>query len=392
MRTVGVITVARSDAGIYLPVLRALRQSDRLALRLCVTGMHLSPEFGETWRELDEAGFAIDERIETLLSSDTAEGVAKSMGVGLISFGQLFGRWRPDLLLVLGDRFEMFAAAAAAMPFTIPLAHLHGGEVTEGAIDEAMRHAITKMSHLHFVSTTAYRDRVVQLGEEPWRVTVTGAPSLDTLRTHQPWPRERLEALIGLSLERPTLLATLHPVTLDYENTERDTAELLAALEQLEVQVVFTYPNADTQGRRIMAALEAFTARHDWATAVVNFGQEGYFSMLRHAAAMVGNSSSGVIESASFAIPVVNIGDRQRGRIRAANVIDVGYDRQAIAEALRRALSPAFRARLVGLTNPYGDGTAASKIVDVLADVTIDRRLIMKRFHDLPVPDARPAD
>jgi len=392
VRTVGVITVARSDAGIYLPVLRALRQSDRLALRLCVTGMHLSPEFGETWRELDEAGFAIDERIETLLSSDTAEGVAKSMGVGLISFGQLFGRWRPDLLLVLGDRFEMFAAAAAAMPFTIPLAHLHGGEVTEGAIDEAMRHAITKMSHLHFVSTTAYRDRVVQLGEEPWRVTVTGAPSLDTLRTHQPWPRERLEALIGLSLERPTLLATLHPVTLDYENTERDTAELLAALEQLEVQVVFTYPNADTQGRRIMAALEAFTARHDWATAVVNFGQEGYFSMLRHAAAMVGNSSSGVIESASFAIPVVNIGDRQRGRIRAANVIDVGYDRQAIAEALRRALSPAFRARLVGLTNPYGDGTAASKIVDVLADVTIDRRLIMKRFHDLPVPDARPAD
>ena len=385
MRTSGVVTVARSDFGIYLPVLQAIKNSLDLELKLCVAGMHLSPEFGDTWRDIEAAGFYIDERIEFTTSSDTAEGVSKSMGLGMISFGQLFGRWRPDFLMVLGDRFEMLSAAAAALPFAIPLAHVHGGECTEGAIDEAIRHAITKMSHLHFVTAQPHYDRVVQLGEEPWRVTLSGAPSLDSLSQVEPWSREQLEERTGLSLTDPTLLVTLHPVTLEYEQTGMHVAELLAALEVLRLQVVFTYPNADTEGRRIIAAIESFTREHNWAKAVVNFGQAGYFGMMAHAAAMVGNSSSGIIESGSFELPVVNIGTRQRGRVRGVNVVDVDYDRHSIADAVRDVLAPDFRLKLCGMRNLYGDGTAAEKIVDVLAETSIDQPLIMKRFHNVPI-------
>lgn len=388
MRTIGVVTVARSDSGVYLPVLSAIQRSADLELKLIVAGMHLAPEFGETWRDLEAAGFPIAERIECTTSSDTAEGVAKSMGLGMISFGQLFGRWRPDVLMVLGDRFEMLAAAAAALPFAMPVAHLHGGETSEGAIDEAIRHAITKMSHLHFVATRDYYDRVVQLGEEPWRVALTGAPGLDGIRQIEPLSRQDLERKIGMSLDAPTLLVTLHPVTLEPADTDRHVTELLGALEDLAMQVVFTYPNADAGGRFIIAAIEAFVARNSWARAVVNFGQAGYFAMLRHAAAMVGNSSSGIIESPSFELPVVNVGNRQRGRVRSFNVVDVDYERKAIADAVRRALTPDFRRQLAGMKNPYGDGTAADKIVSILAKTPLDQRLIMKHFHDLPVAGA----
>ncbi len=383
MKKIGVVTVARSDSGIYLPVMRAIQASSELQLQLIVAATHLSPEFGNTYRDIEERGFHIDERIEMTMSSDSPEGVAKSTGLGIISFAQMYSRARPDVLMILGDRFEMLAATTAALPFAIPVAHLHGGELSEGAIDDAMRHAITKMSHLHFATTEAYKNRVIQLGEEPWRVTHCGAPGLDNVHTIEPWSKAELEERLQLDLGQPTLLVTLHPVTLEYQDTEHHVATLLAALEEVGMQVVFTYPNSDTHGRTIIDAIETFVDKHTWARAVVNFGPNGYFGMLRHCAAMVGNSSSGIIESATFELPVVNIGNRQRGRIHSFNVVDVEYDRVTLVNAIRKVARDDFRATLRGMKNPYGDGHAAAKIVQVLERTEINNRLLLKRFHNI---------
>lgn len=381
MRTIGVVTVARSDYGIYLPVLRRIQQDPDLRLRLIVGGMHLSPEFGLTARAIEADGFNIDDRVEMLLSSDTPEGIAKSVGLGTIGFAQAFGRGRPDFLLVLGDRFEMLSAATAALPFRIPVAHIHGGESTEGIIDEAIRHAITKMSHLHFASTQTYAERITQMGEEPWRVVVSGAPSLDNLNQIRMMSPEELEGRFGLKLANPPLLVTYHPVTLEYEQTETQVQALFRALESVNLDVVFTYPNADTMGRRIIEMIEDFSKRYRQAQVVANLSAKGYLSLMGCALAMVGNSSSGIVEAASFRLPVVNIGNRQRGRLHADNVIDVGYDWREIAEGIRVATSPAFRKLLEGLKNPYGDGRAAERIVEKLKEVPLDDSLIMKRFH-----------
>ena len=321
-----------------------------------------------------------------LLSSDTPEGIAKSMGLGTIGFAQAYARFRPDILVVLGDRFEMHAAALAALPSKIPVAHIHGGEITQGAIDDALRHSITKLGHLHFVSTQEYARRVIQMGEEPWRVTVSGAPSLDNLRVIRFLTREELAAGFGLYLEdTPFLLVTFHPVTLEYEQTEWQITELLAALEACSLPVVFTMPNADTSGRTIARMIEEFAATHSSAQAIDNLGTQGYFSMMALAAAMVGNSSSGIVEAASFELPVVNVGSRQRGRVRGANGIDVGYKRASILEGLKKVLDPVFRAKLRGIRNPYDSGGASEKIVEVLKQVQLDDRLVMKRFYDLQV-------
>jgi UDP-hydrolysing UDP-N-acetyl-D-glucosamine 2-epimerase len=382
-KTIGVVSVARSDSGIYLPVLKAIQNHPKLQLKLIVAGMHLSNEFGLTYKYFEEQGFEIAEHIEMTMSTDTPEGLAKSMGLGLISFGQLFGKWQPDILMVLGDRFEMLAAASAAMPFAMPIAHLHGGEATEGLIDEPIRHSITKMSHLHFVSTQEYFNRVVQLGEEPWRVTLSGAPSLDSLHSIKQWPKNKLEKKLGLSLNNPTILATLHPVTLEYKETLVHVDCFFGALKKLKVQVVFTYPNADTAGRIIIDKIDKFVSKYDWATVVVNFGQEGYFSMLNYASVMVGNSSSGIIESASFDIPVVNIGDRQRGRIHSFNVIDVEYNQSQIVKTIKKVMNSEFSKKLEGMKNPYGDGTASKKIIDKIIKTPINKKLIMKNFYNL---------
>ncbi len=383
MRTIGVVTVARSDYGIYRPILRRIQSDPELRLRLFVSGMHLSPEFGLTVRAIEADGFEIGERIEMLLSSDTPEGVAKSMGLGLLGFAQALARTPPDILVVLGDRFEMFAAAAAALPFNIPLAHIHGGESTEGAIDESLRHALTKMSHLHFATTKLYARRIVQMGEEPWRVVVSGAPSLDNLSEVEWLSVPQLKELHGIDLAGPTLLATYHPVTLEPERTQADLGELLAALEAADQPVIFTYPNADAQGRLIIEGIREFAARHSRAQVAVNLGTAAYFSAMRYAAAMVGNSSSGIIEAASFKLPVVNIGQRQRGRLQGRNVIQVDPSRQAILEGIRRASSAEFRRSLDDLVNPYGDGHAAERIVATLKQLRIDGRLLHKRFCEL---------
>jgi UDP-hydrolysing UDP-N-acetyl-D-glucosamine 2-epimerase len=344
-------------------------------------GMHLSPEFGLTVRDIEKDGFEIDERVEMLLSSDTPQGIAKSMGLGMIGFAQTYARFRPDILLALGDRFEMLSAVTASLPFAIPVAHVHGGESTEGAIDEMIRHSITKMSHLHFVTTETYAESVIQMGEEPWRVVISGAPSLDNLHTLQFLSREELEKQYGLSLKDPFLLATYHPVTLEFEDAEEQVRELLTALKQVDAAVVLTYPNADTNSRLIIQMVQEHATRDQRTQIAVNLGPQGYFSLMRLATAMVGNSSSGIIEAASFRLPVVNVGNRQRGRVRGENVIDVGYPHTEILAGIERAVSSEFRNTLSGLVNPYGDGHAAKRIVDRLKHVDLNTELLQKRFY-----------
>jgi UDP-hydrolysing UDP-N-acetyl-D-glucosamine 2-epimerase len=383
MRTIGVVTVARSDYGILLPVLRKIAAEPELRLMLFVTGMHLAPEFGNTYRLIEADGFKIAAKVEMLLASDTPEGVAKSVGLGIIGFGQAYSQLRPDLLLVLGDRFETLAAVTAAMPFNIPIGHIHGGESTEGLIDEPIRHSITKMSHLHFVSTETYRQRVVQLGETPEHVILSGAPSLDNLAKMQSAPAGELENSIGMKLQPAPLLVTFHPVTLEYGDTAEHIAALLKALDTAGMPVLFTFPNADTSGRIIIDGIKGYIASHSNAKAVVNLGTAQYFSIMRHAAAMVGNSSSGIIEAASFELPVVNIGSRQRGRVAGQNVIPVESNAEAILQGIRVATDDKFRQKLRGIKNPYGDGQAASRIANVLKSVKLDRALIQKRFYNL---------
>ncbi len=386
MRRIGVITVARSDYSYYRPLLRGMQaEPETLELQLIVGGMHLSPAFGRTVTAIEEDGFPIADRVDMLLSSDTPAAVAKSMGLAAIGFAQCFENRRPDLLILLGDLSLMHAAAVAALPFRIPVAHVHGGEITEGAMDDALRHSISKMSHLHFVSTAEYARRLVQMGEEPWRVTVSGAPSLDNLKDLPLLDRAALEARYGLHLSRPPLMVTFHPVTLEVDRTEEQTGELLAALEACGMPAVFSLPNADTGNRTVRRMIEAFVHRRDSAALVDNFGTQGYFSLMAVSAAMVGNSSSGVIEAASFRLPVVNVGTRQAGRVRAGNVIDTDGDRASILQGIRRAVDPAFREGLKDLVNPYGDGHATGRILRILSEIPLDDRLIRKRFVDMPL-------
>jgi UDP-hydrolysing UDP-N-acetyl-D-glucosamine 2-epimerase len=382
-RRIGVVTVARSDYGIYLPILRRVRQDPNLELVLIAGGMHLSPEFGLTVKVLEADGFGPAAKVEMLLSSDSPEGLAKSVGLGVIGFSQAFAQLKPDLLLLLGDRFEMLAAAVAALPFNLPMAHIHGGESTEGLIDEAIRHSITKMSHIHFTSTEAHAARIRQMGEEPWRVTVSGAPGLDNLRSVALLDADALERQHGFDLSQPPLLVTYHPVTLDYANTEYHVTELLAALKACTVPLIFTFPNADTSGRRIIEMIQVFVKETPSARVAANLGTDVYFSLMAQAAAMVGNSSSGIVEAASFKLPVVNIGERQRGRFHAENVIDCGYSRAQILAAIHRAVSQDFRKSLLDLTNPYGDGHAAERIVSGLKNISLDSSLLLKRFYQI---------
>lgn len=385
MRTIGVVTGARADFGIYRPLLRAILAEPSLRLHLYVTGMHLAPAFGETVREIEAEGFPVGERIPMLGAGDEAEDIAQSLGRGTLGFAQAFGRFLPEVLVLLGDRFEMLAAAGAALPFNLPLAHIHGGELTEGAMDECIRHALTKLSHLHFASTEAHARRLRQLGEAPARIHISGALSLDNLADLPRLDRATLESRFGLDLAEPPLLVTFHPVTREIAQMEAQVEELLAALEASALPLVFTLPNADTHGLALAGRLRAFCEGRLRTWRVDNLGTQGYFSLMGEAAAMVGNSSSGLLEAPSFGLPVVNVGSRQKGRTRGANVIDVAPEREAILAGIRRAVSPAFRAGLVGTSNPYqGAGRASDRIVRILRDTPLDG-LCAKPFLDLPL-------
>ncbi|MFN0080375.1 MAG: UDP-N-acetylglucosamine 2-epimerase [Prosthecobacter sp.] len=383
MKTIGVVTVGRSDYSIYRPLLRRIEAHAQLQLRVLVSGMHLEERYGQTVDVIERDGFAITARIPVLQREDTPLAVVQAMGAGVSGFGRYFAQEPPDLLVVLGDRFEMFAAALAAVPFNIPILHLHGGELSEGAMDDRFRHGITKMSHLHGVATEVYRQRVIQLGEEPWRVLCCGALALDNVNDIQRLSREELEQRFNLDLSRPPLLVTLHPTTSDHEQTGPQTDALLAALRELDVPVIFTMPNADMAGQVIRERIAAFCAATTKARSVENFGPEGYFSILGEVAAMVGNSSSGLLEAPSFALPVVNIGNRQKGRLRAGNVIDVPFETAAIATAITQALSADFKRQAAGHEHFFGDGHAAEKLVELIVSTPLDTRLLDKTFHDV---------
>ena len=380
MRNIAVVTTSRADYGHLLPLLRLIDNDPDLALRLIVSGTHLAETHGRTITEIERDGFAIADRIPILSESDSPVAIAAAMGRAVTGFGEVFARNRPDILVVMGDRFEMHAAALAALPFTIPVAHISGGDVTEGAIDDALRHSMTKLSHLHFVSTEESAQRVLQMGEEPWRVFNCGELSLDNLATLQLLSREELESEFKVRLPDPFLLVTYHPVTLEFEQSEYQIAQLLGAIESSGLAAVFTMPNADTANRVIGDAIRDFTAHHPKTCYVDNFGMRAYFSVMALATAMAGNSSSGIFEAASFKLPVVNIGTRQDGRLRPGNVIDCGYSSAEILAAIRKAVSGEFRSSLANLVNPYGCGNASAQIAHQLKTVPLQHELIRKRF------------
>ena len=383
MREVAVITVGRSDYGIYRPILKQIEKDPELRLNIIAAGMHLSDRFGKTVNVIEQEGFTVADRVELPLESDTPQSISKSIGIGTIGFGQIFSKHQPDILLILGDRVEMLAAASAALPFNIPIAHIHGGEITEGAIDDAVRHCITKMAHLHFGSTEDHCRRIRQMGEEKWRVTMCGAPGLDNIINFPSIPQSELESIYGFNLEQPPLLVTFHPVTLELRNVSNQINALISALKITDIPVVFTYPNADSTNLTIVNAIERFVQNNDNAWLIVNLGTDAYFSLMQKAIAMVGKSSSGIIEAASFGLPVVNIGTRQDGRVHPPNVIDVNPDKESILDGIRCAISSGFKKSIASLENPYGNGHAAKLIVTTLKNSPLGDKLLRKRFQDL---------
>ncbi len=367
MRKIAVFTGSRAEYGLLARLMGLLRDAPDVQLQVIAGAMHFAPEFGQTWRGIVADGFAIDAQVEMLLASDSPVGVVKSLGLGTIGMADALARLAPDLLVILGDRFEALAAAQAALIMGIPIAHIHGGEISEGAYDDAIRHAITKMATLHFVAAEPYRQRVIQMGTPPDRVFTVGAPGLDGLREGL-MPLEAVSASLGFALRAPYLLATYHPVTSGHEDPGAGIAEVLAGLDAVpEVQVIFTYPNADNGGRVIIAAVEAWvTANSARAVAVPSLGFARYRAVMAGAAAALGNSSSGIIEAPGFRVPTVNVGIRQRGRLAAASVRHVAADRGAISAGLHWALSDAGRGVAATAVNPYGQGDAARAILAVI--------------------------
>jgi UDP-hydrolysing UDP-N-acetyl-D-glucosamine 2-epimerase len=381
-RTIAVVTTSRADySHLYWP-LHDLAAHPDVDLRLIVMASHLSPEFGLTVQEIERDGLHVAARVECLLSSDTDVGMAKTIGVACLSLADTLAQMRPDLLLLIADRYEMLAPACVALALRIPIAHIEGGEISEGAIDDMVRNALTKMSHLHFTSTETARSRVLAMGEESWRVHRAGAPSLDHLTRGTLMDRAELEATLGIGLSSRPVIVAYHPVTI-LRDTTAEAEALFAALEALEGPILFCYPNADAGSYRLMEQARDFVKKHPGSRVFVNLAAPVYWSLLRHAAMLIGNSSSGIMETASFALPTVNIGMRQKGRERALNVLDADPDRSSILAACARARSEAFRDELAGMTNPYGDGHAAERIVDVLTSVTIGPALLIKRGDPL---------
>jgi UDP-hydrolysing UDP-N-acetyl-D-glucosamine 2-epimerase len=380
MRRVGVVTTSRADySHLYWP-LRALAARPDVELGVFALGPHLSPAFGLTIREIEQDGIPIRGRMECLLSSDTDTGMAKTIGVAILSLADALAGWRPDILLIIADRYEMLAPASVALALRIPLAHIEGGEVSQGAIDDQVRNALTKLAHIHFTSTETARRRVISMGEEPSRVHRAGAPSLDHLRKSKLLDRASLEAKLGIKLATPSLLAAWHPVTiLEDANAEADA--LFAALAYTREQLIFVYPNTDMGSYELVERTRALAGSRPDTHIFVNLDPVTYWSLLGQVDAMIGNSSSGIMEAASFALPVVNVGMRQQGRERAANVLDVPAESSAIVEAARRVLAPEMRASLQGMKNPYGDGTASETIAEVLATTPLQGMLVKE-----PVP------
>ena len=367
--------------------MQGIKDDPALKLQVLATGMHLSREFGLTYREIEKDGFRIDRKVKMLTGSDTPVGIAKSMGKGLIGFADALHELKPDLIVVLGDRFEILSAVATALVARIPVAHLHGGELTEGAFDEAIRHSITKMSHLHFVATEEYRRRVIQLGEQPQRVFTVGGLGIDNIRRLKLFKREELEAVLNFKLGKKNLLITFHPVTLENDAGVKQMGELLKALRKIKkTQLIFTLPNADTNSRKLIKMVKQFVAQNPNARAYSSLGQLRYLSCIAQVDGVVGNSSSGLAEVPSFRKGTINIGDRQQGRLQATSVINCQATRQSIGIAIRRLYSRDFQARLSQVRNPYGTGGASDKVVKSLKHCSLNG-ISKKAFYDLPTFD-----
>jgi GDP/UDP-N,N'-diacetylbacillosamine 2-epimerase (hydrolysing) len=364
--------------------MRAIQNDNDLKLQIIATGMHLSPEFGLTYNQIEKDGFRIDKKVEMLLSSDTPVGISKSMGLGMIGLSDAIEDLKPDIVVVLGDRFEVFSAAATAMIAGIPIAHLHGGESTEGLVDEPIRHSITKMSQLHFTATEDYRKRVVQLGEDPEKVFNVGGLGIDNIKKLNLLDRHEFEDSINFKLGQSSLLVTFHPVTLEHGAAEKQFQNLLAALDEMDgTRIIFTKPNADMQGRVIIRMVDDFVSRNRYkSVAFVNLGQIRYLSAMQFVDGVVGNSSSGLIEAPTFKIGTVNIGDRQKGRIKADSIIDCHPDKHSIQAAISKLYSQPFQEKLKAVKNPYGEGGAAKKIKKILKDVDITN-ILKKKFYDI---------
>lgn len=383
MKKICVVTGTRADYGLLRWVIEKIQNSPTLKLQVIATGMHLSPEFGMTVKEIEDDGIRVDRRVEMLLSSDTPIGVTKSMSLGLAGFADALAELQPNLLLVLGDRFEIISAAIAAMIARIPIAHLHGGESTEGLIDEAIRHSLTKMSHLHFVATETYRQRVIQLGESPKKVFCVGGLGIDSIMNLRLLDREQLEHDLEFKFAPRNLLITFHPVTLEKQTCACQMRELLLALGNLkDTGLIFTMPNADTESRALFKQIEIFCGTHPRAKAYTSLGQKMYLSCIRHVDAVIGNSSSGLMEVPSFQKGTINIGDRQKGRIRAESVIDCEPQHASISAALTRLFSSQFQVQLAKVKNPYGSGGASEAIVNILEKESFSN-LLKKIFYDV---------
>jgi UDP-N-acetylglucosamine 2-epimerase (non-hydrolysing)/GDP/UDP-N,N'-diacetylbacillosamine 2-epimerase (hydrolysing) len=385
-RRIAVVTTSRADySHLYWP-LRELSAHPEVELGVFALGAHLSPEFGSTLKEIERDGFPLQARIECLLSSDTDTGMAKTIGLAMLGLADALTAWRPDLLLLIADRYEMLAPASVALALRIPVAHIEGGEISQGAIDDHVRNALTKLAHIHFTSTPTARRRVIAMGEEPWRVHHAGAPSLDHLSRSKLLNRTALEARLGITLTPPTLLAAYHPVTI-LQDTTAEADALFAALAQAPGQLLFVYPNSDAGSYALIERARALAETRPHTHIFVNLDAVTYWSLLGQVDAMIGNSSSGIMEAASFALTAINVGMRQQGRERARNIIDVPAETAAILEAIEQALQPEFRESLAGMVNPYGNGTAAATIVRVLTTVARDGLLIKR---PTPLPEEEP--
>lgn len=377
-RRIAAITTSRADYGhLYWP-LRDLTDNEHVDLKLIALGSHLSPEFGNTIQEIERDGFEIAARIECLLSSDSDVGMAKTIGNATLSLADLLGHMRPDLLLIIADRYEMLAPASVALALRIPIAHIEGGEISEGAIDDAVRNALTKMSHIHFTSTHGARLRVIAMGEEEWRVHRAGAPSLDHLRRTKLLNREQTESSLRLNLDQSTVLVSYHPVTIA-QDTLQEADALFAALETLPDQLIFCYPNADAGSRSLIGRTKSFLEARRSGRVFTNLDPRTYWSLLPQVGMLIGNSSSGIMESASYSLPTINVGIRQQGRERPMNVIDAAPSVESIVAAIENARSPQFRRSLEGMVNPYGDGHASERIVRVLTNAPPSKELLLKR-------------
>ncbi|OZV13446.1 UDP-N-acetylglucosamine 2-epimerase (hydrolyzing) [Tissierella sp. P1] len=385
MKKICIVTGTRAEYGLLRPLIKRIKEDDELQLQLVATGMHLSPEFGLTYKEIESDGFIIDEKIEMLLSSDTAIGISKSMGLAMVGFADIFERLKPDMVVILGDRYEVFSATTVAMVSKIPIAHIHGGETTEGAFDEGFRHSITKMSCLHFTSTEEYRKRVIQLGENPDRVFNVGAIGIESIKKLELLDRNELEQDINFKFDKNTALVTFHPVTLENSNSKEEFQELLNALDRLnDLKLIFTKANSDTDGRIINLMIDEYVKNNNnKAVAFTSMGQLRYLSAMKYVDLVVGNSSSGIIEAPSFNIPTINIGDRQKGRIYSETTINCQPMENEIYKSIKLGLSTKFREKIKDTINPYGDGNVSEKILYIIKNSLNNGIKLKKSFYDL---------